>query len=72
MTTTIWLEVREPGTNRLLFKFDPNRLLIESICSFWDGDTKQRKRFRVVTDLTQFLTTPPEPASPSETPESSL
>jgi hypothetical protein len=69
MEVTVWLDVREPGTNRLLFKFDPKRLLVQSICSYWDAETKQRKRFPVVTDLTQFLQHPPilpEPASHSE------
>lgn len=64
----VWLEVREPGTNRLLFKFDPKRLLVQSICSYWDAETKQRKRFPVITDLSQFLAAndTPEPVSHSD------
>lgn len=52
--TTTWMEIREPHTNRLLFKFDPERLLIQSICNFWDGEKRQRVRFPVITDLTQY------------------
>ncbi len=51
---THWIEVREPSTNKLLFKFDPSRNLIESICNFWDGEKRQRVRFPVITDLAQY------------------
>ncbi len=36
-----WEEIREPGTNRLLFKYDPQRRLIEI----------QRRRRKTVVDL---------------------
>lgn len=62
-----WVEVREPGTRRLLFKFDPKRLLVESLCTFWDEEKNKRVRFPVVTDLTRYALSP-SPPSPGEPP----
>lgn len=50
-----WVDVRDPGTRRLLFRFDPKRLLVESMCAYWDESLHKRVRFVVVTDLTQIV-----------------
>ena len=41
LRTPRWIEVREPGTNRLLFKYDAQRRIIEV----------QRRQNKTVVDL---------------------
>ena len=43
-----WIEIRQPGTNRLLCRYDPERQLVEI----------QVRRVQTVVDLTQYQTAP--------------
>ena len=40
----VWLEIREPGSGKLLCKYDPHRELLEFV----------RRRVRTIVDLKQY------------------
>ncbi len=51
MSNPGWREARDPATKRLLFRYDPDRDLIESVCSYWDKTIRKRVYYKIVTDL---------------------
>ena len=48
-TVDVWVEVRDPQTHKLLFRFNPRLLHIEIVL----------RRRRMVVDLKRWLPTPP-------------
>lgn len=66
-----WTELRDPKTNRLLLRFDPETLLVEDELVYWDRATRQRISRVVVLSLAPLLAhlmTPCAPDPPSVPP----
>ncbi len=54
-----WVALRDPASQKLLAVYDPQRGIIELLCSYWDKEQRERKKYRVKIDLTEY----PRPAS---------
>lgn len=55
-------DVRDPASGRLLFKYDPDRDLVEAFVNYYDRDRGFRVRYPVTVDLNQLRESFAEPA----------
>lgn len=47
--------VIDSQSERLLFKFDPEQLIVEAMCNYWDETERRRVKYPVAINLLTLL-----------------